>query len=91
MFRTLLIRVAVLLLAAVLLSSPVFALGGRTARLQRAEPGLFAALLQLLESLVPAALAVEEEGRGTIDPNGAPAEGSTDDDSEGRGTIDPNG
>jgi hypothetical protein len=90
MFRTLLTRVSILLLAAVLLSSPVFALGGRTASLHT-EPGLFAALLQLLESLVPASLAVEEEGRGTIDPNGAPAEGTTDDDSEGRGTIDPNG
>ncbi|HYO13518.1 MAG TPA: hypothetical protein VE685_10020 [Thermoanaerobaculia bacterium] len=89
MFRTLLTRVAVLLLAAVLLSSPVFALGGRTARLHR-EPGVLAVLWQLLESLVPAAPTVEE-GRGTIDPNGTTAEGTPDDDTEGRGTIDPNG
>lgn len=90
MIRTLLTRVSILLLAAILLSSPAFALGGRTARLHT-EPGLFAALWQLLESLMPAEPAVET-GRDTIDPNGATDEGTTDDDSgEGRGTIDPNG
>lgn len=89
MSRALLTRVSILLLAAVLLSSPAFALGGRTARLHT-EPGLFAALLQLLESLVPAEPAIEK-GRGTLDPNGATAEGTPDDEIEGRGTIDPNG
>lgn len=89
MFRALLTRVSILLLAAILLSSPVFALGSRTARLQHTEPGLFAVLWQLLESLVQAPAI--EKGRGTIDSNGATAEETPDDDTEGRGTIDPNG
>lgn len=87
MVRTLLARVSILLLAAVLACSPAFALGGRTAR-SHEEPSLFAALWQLLEALVPAAPAVEKD-HGTIDPNGATVEETTDGD--GRGTIDPNG
>lgn len=80
MNRRWLSRVLLLLLAALLLSPPAFAVGGRT--LER-EPGLLAALWQFFESLVP----VLEEGVGTLDPNGTPATSGT----EGRGTIDPNG
>jgi len=86
MVRRLLTRVSILLLAAVLASSPAFALGGRTAR-GHEEPGLFAALWQLLAPLAPAV----EKVRSVIVPDGATVEGTTDDDGDGRGTIDPNG
>lgn len=80
MNRTVLSRAAVLLLAATLLASPVFAAGGRA---PEREPGLLAAAWQLLARIVPAL----QKGGWTIDPNGATA----DDDSEGRHTIDPDG
>jgi hypothetical protein len=76
--RTSMARVTVLLLAAVLLASPVFAASPRAAL---KEPGLFASFWQLVEWIVPSL------GKGgiTIDPNGAPAP------DEGRSTIDPDG
>jgi hypothetical protein len=85
-------RALVLLLAAVLLCSPAFALDGRAARGERG-PDLFASLWRLFGSL----MSVIEKGRSTIDPNGAaapspdPEENTSDEDSEGRWTIDPNG
>lgn len=85
-------RALVLLVAALLLCSPAFALDGRTARGER-EPDLFASVWRLLGSLV----SVVEKGRSTIDPDGAAApspssvESAPDGDSEGRGTIDPDG
>lgn len=88
----LLSRALVLLLAAVLLCSPAFALDGRTARGERG-PDLFASVWRLLGSIV----SVIEKGRSTIDPNGVaapspgPEESTSDDDSEGRSTIDPDG
>lgn len=88
-------RVTVLLLAAVLLASPVFAASPRAAL---KEPGLFASLWRAVQWIMPSL----DKGGITTDPNGAPApdEGrSTIDpdgltllaDNEGRSTIDPNG
>jgi hypothetical protein len=80
MNRTVLSRAAVLLLAATILASPVFAAGGRA---PEREPGLFAAAWRLFARIIP----TFQKSRQTIDPNGATA----DDDTEGRQTIDPNG
>lgn len=85
-------RALVLLVAALLLCSPAFALDGRTAR-EEGGPELFASVWRLLGSLV----SVVEKGRWTIDPDGAAApspsseESTPDGDSDGRSTIDPNG
>lgn len=91
MNRSLLRRLSALLVVAVLLSTPAWAGGG--VRLDP-SPGLFAAVWQLLSSLLTDTTAADSDGRASMDPNGlaAPAtdtQAATDGD--GRATMDPNG
>ncbi|HEX4961493.1 MAG TPA: hypothetical protein VF173_11685 [Thermoanaerobaculia bacterium] len=72
------LRAPVVLLLLALAAGPAFAAGKAPARLQ--EPGFIAWLRHALGEIVP----FIAEGRGTIDPDGAPT-------ADGRGTIDPNG
>lgn len=79
-------RVLVLLLAAVLISMPVFAAGNPSRPV--AKSGFFAAFWHLLGPVLPAT----EKAHGTMDPNGQPTPStSTAPTSDAHGTMDPDG
>lgn len=81
------IRIAVLLVAALLLlSSGAFA--APRAVSEKSETGFIALVWQLFGSFVPAT----EKARGSMDPDGQPASStSSDDDGDARGSMDPDG
>ena len=64
-------RVLVFLLAAVLISTPIFAAGRTSRPVERS--GFFAVFWSLLGSLAPAT----EKAHGTMDPNGQPTPSSS--------------
>ena len=80
-------RLSVVVLALLLVSAPAFAFG-RAVPPDR-EPGLLAAVWQLLGRLVP----VFDTARGTMDPDGSPSAtpGASATDGDAHGTMDPNG
>lgn len=96
MNRSLLIRALVLLLSVVLASTPAVAAGSQGTPSMR-EPGLFASLMELLGSLVPALGAAQ----GTMDPDGVPLPETAPtsdlssswpaEEGDAQGTMDPDG
>lgn len=92
MNRSLLRRISAVLVLAILLSTPAWAGGG--ARLAP-FPGLFAAVWQLLSSLMTGTTtAADSDGRASMDPNGLvapPTDVQESTDEDGRATLDPNG